>query len=223
MAARLPRVGCVVMASGLSLRFGENKLLAPFRGRELVCRAFDALPVSGEETGGAPSAEGLPGRIAPEDVVVVTQYAQVAALARARGFAVRHNDAPESGQSRSVVLGTRALMERCGGLVFLAADQPLLRRQTLARLVAAWQAAPERIAALSAAGRRGSPCLFPAALYPKLLALRGDRGGSGLIRTHPERLLAVEAAPEELLDADTAASLRELGALSEGAEGETAP
>ena len=37
-------VGCVIMASGLSTRFGSNKLLAPFgpAGEPLLCRALDA-------------------------------------------------------------------------------------------------------------------------------------------------------------------------------------
>ena len=34
--------GCVLMASGLSTRFGSNKLLAPFDGQPLLCRAFAA-------------------------------------------------------------------------------------------------------------------------------------------------------------------------------------
>ena len=36
-----PPVGCVIMASGLSTRFGSNKLLADFGGRPMLCRALD--------------------------------------------------------------------------------------------------------------------------------------------------------------------------------------
>ena len=35
-------VGCVIMASGLSRRFGANKLLADFCGQPMLCRAFAA-------------------------------------------------------------------------------------------------------------------------------------------------------------------------------------
>ena len=34
--------GCVIMASGLSRRFGSNKLLADFCGEPVLCRAFSA-------------------------------------------------------------------------------------------------------------------------------------------------------------------------------------
>ena len=45
--------GCVLMASGLSTRFGSNKLLAPFDGQPLLCRAFAAAkkPVLGTVIG----------------------------------------------------------------------------------------------------------------------------------------------------------------------------
>ena len=33
-------VGCVIMASGLSRRFGANKLLADFCGQPMLCRAL---------------------------------------------------------------------------------------------------------------------------------------------------------------------------------------
>ena len=36
-----PPVGCVIMASGLSRRFGSNKLLADFGGRPLLFRALE--------------------------------------------------------------------------------------------------------------------------------------------------------------------------------------
>ena len=37
-----PSIGCVIMASGLSRRFGSNKLLTPFAGQPMLCRAFAA-------------------------------------------------------------------------------------------------------------------------------------------------------------------------------------
>ena len=45
--------GCVLMASGLSTRFGSNKLLAQFDGQPLLCRAFAAAkkPVLGTVIG----------------------------------------------------------------------------------------------------------------------------------------------------------------------------
>lgn len=60
--------GCVLMASGLSTRFGSNKLLAPFDGQPLLYRAFAAT-----------DTPQLSARI------VVTRSAQVQALCKAQG------------------------------------------------------------------------------------------------------------------------------------------
>lgn len=60
--------GCVLMASGLSTRFGSNKLLAQFDGQPLLCRAFAAT-----------DTPQLSARI------VVTRSAQVQALCKAQG------------------------------------------------------------------------------------------------------------------------------------------
>lgn len=201
------RVGCVILAAGSGSRFGCNKLLAEFRGRPLAEWAMEAVPP-----------------VLLRDTVLVTQYDAVAALAAARGIPCVRNDAPELGISRSVALGAAALADRCDGLLFLVADQPLLRRETVARLAQVWRAActaenrttdhgqfpAPPIAVLSAAGRRGNPCLFPRDLFPALMGLTGDRGGSQIIRRCPDRILSVEAEVWELADVDTAQGLKEL-------------
>ena len=189
---RLP-IGCVILAAGGSSRFGSNKLLAEFRGKTLIWRALEAVPA------GVPAA-------------VVTGCGAVEELAEAFGFLCVRNTRPELGISRSVALGTAALAERCGGLVFLVADQPLLRPQTVERLIAAFRAEPDRIVVPVAGDRRGNPCVFPAELFPALQSLEGDRGGAQLIRAHPERVTAVEVPVRELLDADTVEALAALDA-----------
>ena len=187
------RLGCVILAAGNAARFGENKLLTEFRGRPLIEWAFAALP---------------PERLAA--VTVVTQYEAVAALARDRGFSVVRNEAPELGVSHSVALGTRALKERCEGLLFLVADQPLLGRQTVERILDRFLAEPDRIVVPAAGERKGNPCVFPAALFPDLEALTGDRGGKQLIRRFPERVERVSVAPQELFDVDTLSDLQKM-------------
>ena len=186
-------IGCVILAAGKASRFGENKLLARCQNRALIEWLFDAVPTD---------------RLGP--VVVVTQYPAVEALAAARGFGTLRNDAPELGVSRSVALGTAALAGECGGILFLAADQPRLRRETLAALVERFREAPTRIVAAAAGERRGNPAVFPASLFEGLQALTGDRGGMQLIRRFPELVTYLPVDPAELFDVDTAEDLRGL-------------
>lgn len=186
------RIGCVLMAAGSASRFGENKLLALWQGKSLIRLAMEAVPV--EELA---------------QVVVVTRYSAVAELADAFGFRAVINDAPELGQSHTVRLGLEALGD-CDGALFMVADQPMLRRETAAKLVRLWREQPHTIAAMSHGGQRGNPCLFPADLFPQLLELKGDRGGSAVIRRHEERLLLLETEAEQLQDVDTRQELEKL-------------
>ena len=195
------RLGCVVLAAGNAARFGRNKLAEPFRGKPLIQWALEAVPV--DRLG--PVYAGVP---AP--VRVVTQYPDVGMLAAAFGFGVLFNEAPELGISHSVVLGTRALMDRCGGLMFLVADQPLLRRETCAALADRFLADPTRIVVPAAGDRQGNPCIFPAALCSELLALTGDKGGKQVVCRHPELVVEVPVPAAELLDVDRAADLEKL-------------
>ena len=67
---------------------------------------------------------------------------------------------------------------------------------------------PDKLVGLAHNGVRGNPCIFPAAYFPELKALREDRGGSSVIRRHEEDLLLFEAPAQELEDADTRCALR---------------
>lgn len=187
--SRVP-VGCVVMAAGNASRFGKNKLLAEVGGKTLIERALDAVP-----------ADTL------SAVCVVTQYDEIEELARRYGFDCIRNDRPDLGASHTVRLGTEALRERCGAILFQVSDQPFLQRETVAALIALYEKHPDRITCLASGGVRGNPCVFPAALFPELGALTGDKGGAAVIRRCPERVLLMEADPRELRDVDTQAAL----------------
>ena len=108
-------VGCVIMASGLSRRFGTNKLLADFCGQPMLCRAFAAT-----------ATPGIAARI------VVTRSEEVQALCRAHGVPVLLHSLP--GRNDTVRLGLSALLEQqpeLSGCMFLPGDQPLLRQKTV--------------------------------------------------------------------------------------------
>ena len=188
----------MVLAAGSARRFGGNKLAATVGGTALIRRALSAVP-----------AERF------SRVAVVTQYPEILALAKDFSFTPVRNEAPEAGVSRSIALGLAAIGD-CPGALFLVADQPLLRRESVDALVALWQGKPDGIAALGHGGVRGNPCLFPARLFPELLALTGDRGGAAVIRRHEELLTLLEVDARELRDADTPETLAAIRAEAAG-------
>lgn len=201
-------VGCVIMASGRSTRFGSNKLLAPFGGQPLLCRAFAAThtPLVAER-------------------VVVTRHAQVQELCKAQGIPVVLHDLP--GRNDTVRLGLSALLAQhpeLTGCMFLPGDQPLLRRATVDQLLTAFaqtQKETERVIfRLGAPAGNGpdplvgSPVLFSNGFFPELLTLPEGKGGSVLLHKYPTLVhTACIAQPEELADTDTPAALAQLETL----------
>lgn len=195
------QIGCVILAAGSARRFGSNKLAATLDGRSLIRRTLEAIP------------EDVFDR-----VTVVTRYPEIMHLAGSFHFAALWNPHPEAGLSLSVRMGLTSLRD-CAAVAFTVADQPLLRRESLQALVMLSIHHPDRITALGHGGVRGNPCIFPARFFPELMALTGDRGGSAVIRAHPEALLLQEADARELTDVDTPAALAALSAGSSANHG----
>lgn len=188
------KIGCLLMAAGNAKRFGENKLLcAADDGRTLIGHALDAIP-----------------REKFTRVLVVTQYDAIVALARERGFETLLNEHPERGQSETIRLGVAELQGNCDAICFMVADQPMLKRETVAQELDFFLVHPQHIVGLGHNGVRGNPCLFPARFFPELLALEGDVGGSAVIKKHPDDLLLFEAPEKELRDVDTKEALAAL-------------
>ena len=189
-----PVWGCVVLAAGSGSRFGGDKLRADFRGQPLYKHALNTVP------------EGAAA------VAVVSGDGIILAEAEERGYRAVENREPEAGVSRSIRLGLDALGE-CGGALFLVADQPLLQKETAQRVAEAALASPGKIAApVRANGELGNPCFFPKEYFPALRALQGDKGGRRVISEHPDALVTVPCADEELADTDSREELIRLEA-----------
>ena len=95
------------------------------------------------------------------------------ALASEFGFLPVHNPHPDWGISHTIRLGLEALGE-CGAALFQVSDQPMLRRETVKAEVEFFRRHPDKLVGLGHDGVRGNPCIFPAAWFPELLALKED-------------------------------------------------
>ena len=182
-----PKIGCVIMASGMGKRFGDNKLMADFCGMPMIQRAMDAT----------------------EDLfscrVVVTRHERVVALCQAQNIPVVFHDLPH--RNDTVRLGLEALpdLDAC---MFLPGDQPLLRRETIAMLLETWKENPDRIIRPVYEDNEGSPVLFPAWAFPELKNLPEGKGGSAVMKNHPHEICRISVSnPFELADADTPETL----------------
>ena len=146
--AAAPKLGCLIMAAGNASRFGANKLFAAYRGTSLLELAFLAVP---------------PGLFSC--VTVVSQYEKALELAAQYGFTAILNDAPELGVSRTIFLGTQAMLD-CDAILYMVADQPLLQPNSVCAVAERWTREPGCIVGAAHNGKRGNPCIFPKKLFP---------------------------------------------------------
>jgi len=183
-------IGCVIMASGLGKRFGSNKLLADFHGQPMIHRILDAT-------------EGIFAQR-----VVVTRSKEVEEICEKRGIRTVLHDLPH--RSDTVRFGLEAMpgIERC---MFTPADQPLLRRDTVAALALASANEPDSIWRPVYEETHGSPVVFPEWSFEELRNLPEGKGGNVVIKKYPERLRTI-TVPDiyELKDVDCPKDLEEL-------------
>jgi molybdenum cofactor cytidylyltransferase len=162
------RLVALLLAAGAASRFGAAKQLATVDGVPLVVRAVRAL---------APVCEG--------GVLVVTGAYQEDIARTLVGESARcvYNPAWREGMAASIRQGIAAIGASADAVLLAVADQPGLRTQDYAELVAAWRGAPAQPAAAVYAGAPGVPAIFPRGEFTHLTSLQGDRGARSLLRS----------------------------------------
>lgn len=182
------KIGCVIMASGMSKRFGSNKLLHDFHGEPVMVRILRSMKES---------KVSCP--------VVVTRHPEVVSICQTEGIPAILHDLPK--RSDTVRLGMEYLLENFpvpDGIMFAASDQPCLRSDSVTALCDAFAADPENIYRLAFGEEVGNPVLFPKSTFPELLNLPEGKGGGAVIKMHPELVRLIPCSdPRELIDVDT--------------------
>ena len=177
-------VGCVIMASGISKRFGENKLLIDFQGETLVERVLNL-------TEGDLFARRI----------VITRTKEVESLCKERGCDVILHEFP--GRGDAVRLGMEQMMDM-DGCMFCPCDQPFLHRKSLNRMVGKFTYGEKKIFQLGYEDAKGTPVLFSKEYFEELCHLPERSGGSFVIKKYPEEVDVIEAEGAiELWDMDT--------------------
>lgn len=184
MGDRTGEIGCILMASGLSERYGKNKLLEKLDGREIILHAADSLTAAG---------------LRP---LTVTRSWEVLALMTREGLECVHHDGPL--KSDTIHTGLENLDDSMAGYLFMPGDQPLVQPASLRKMAEQFLTCPGRAVRLGYGQTAGSPVLFPAGLREKLLAYSGDRGGAAVLQAERIPCDTVQAEYAwELWDADT--------------------
>lgn len=186
-------IHCILLAAGLSRRFGSNKLLAPLDGKPLYRHTLDKLTAL---RAAAPEQYRL---------YLVSRWPEVLKAALEADWAVLDHPHSERGISSSLQLGLQAALEQAepeDRFAFFVCDQPYLQRNTIRAFLEGFAASGKGLGCLCADGIPGNPAVFSSRYVPELLALTGDTGGRRVLRAHPEDVYLHSAQTKELWDLD---------------------
>lgn len=179
-------VAAIVLAAGLSRRFGEqDKLLAMIDGEPLIRRAAR-----------------LALRSHCKRVHVVTRLGAKELEAALLGLPVVRCANPDfaAGIGSSIAAGIASLPPDVAGALILPADMPWLDAALLDRLIASFETSGATAVTypVTTTGAQRNPVIWPRSLFPALTELKADRGAKGLIPSTPGSRIEVEVAQEEV-------------------------
>jgi molybdenum cofactor cytidylyltransferase len=181
------RVAAILLAAGLSSRFGRSKQLADLEATALVRRAMDSLE-----------------RSPVDEIVVVVGHraADVTEKIRKTRSKIVFNENYEEGIGSSLRTGVAALSREASATLVCLADQPFVTPELLERIIARHRRTGADVVVSVSEGVITPPVLFARKLFGEIADLRGDRGAKSIIERHAgfER---VRVRPEVLLDVDT--------------------
>ena len=184
-------IHCVVLAAGLSQRFGESKMLAPVEGEALVRRVLRTVRDA---------------RVGPVHLIVGHDGKRVAGAAGDLCDAIVENPCFAKGMGTSIAAGVTSLPQDCEAVLIVLGDQPLVRTDHLRHLAETWLNSPGGIVASGYADTAGPPIVFPHTAFGELRALDSDRGAKALLDDGRFPVTVITAG-DQALDVDTPADL----------------
>ena len=214
-------ISCIIMASGMSKRFGTNKLLASFNNNTLF---ENAINISRFVSFGKTLAVTR-----HDELVQICEREHIHCIKHSMPY---RNDMVHLGVSHIIKESCCQKNNCTQGILFLPSDQPLITKtslQLLCLLFIYYNSSyfacnstdkssnannnyfnnnninnNNKICRLAFNENAGAPVIFPACYYNELLTLPQGKGGGFIAKKHPAQVVLVPAQDEyELYDIDT--------------------
>ncbi len=181
------KIALIVLASGSSKRFGENKLLYKINGISLYRYIVNVTS-----------------KISFYQKIIVTQYDEILNDESLLGYIKVKNQNPQLGISNSIKLGVEACGEQVDAFCFSVCDQPFIKAKTIEGLVNGFEQSGKTIGCLKHGENLGNPNIFSKRYKQALLELKGDSGAKSIIKSQKQSDIFFYNVTEktELLDID---------------------
>jgi CTP:molybdopterin cytidylyltransferase MocA len=156
------KCGALILAAGASTRLGQPKQLIVLEGETLLGRSIRIAREAGCE---------------PVVVVLGAYEALIRARCKFQDVSIISNADWADGMGTSLSRGAREFKDVLG-IIVMTCDMPTVTADHLRNLASSGE-----LRASAYAGRKGVPAYFPSSLFPQLIALSGETGAKGLLRS----------------------------------------
>jgi molybdenum cofactor cytidylyltransferase len=186
--------GAILLAAGLSSRFGASKLLAELdNGTTVFAQTYSRL------------------KLAVLDVLVVTRP-EIASQLMLTSPELLVFDNAQDGMGATLAFASRNLPSWDSALICLA-DMPFISTQTYK--VIAQTSDVDSIVVPICQGKKANPVSFGSRFFSELQNLSGDTGAREILKRHPDSIKRIEITEHGVLDdIDTPADLVRLQSIA---------
>lgn len=182
----------IILASGMSKRFGSNKLLELINGKPMIYYVIKA------------TKESL-----LKNIVVIYKDQEVKKICDEMKIKSIFNNKYELGQSESIKKGVKAYYNE-DSFMFIMGDQPFLTYKTIDKLINKFNKS-KNIIVPRYKNINGCPVIFPKEFKEDLISLSGDTGGRIIIKSNLSKVTFCYLNDEkELMDIDDKGTLKVL-------------
>jgi len=180
----------IVLAAGLSTRFGRNKLLEKINDFTMIERVVKSAVSS-----------------RADEVVVVLGYEAQRIKEALRNFECKFvfNESFKIGQSSSVKAGVKSVMSYADAVMVLPGDVALITSKAIDMVIEEYERSRSPIVVASHKGCSGHPILFDRSLFDEIMKINEETMGlKAVVNRHRDLIKKVEVGSDEvLIDIDT--------------------
>lgn len=202
MVRKKPTAG-IVLAAGMSSRFGRPKQLLELGGKTVLEWTLNACLGSQLES-----------------ICLILGYKSQEILETLSGK-MKHprlnilvNQNYREGQSTSLQAGVHEIRNTHPSAMFILGDQPFIDSPTINHLLECFWVSEKNICVPFSKNKRGNPVIFSDLFFDLISSIRGDIGARGIIEDYPDHILRVPVArPSFFHDIDTKKDFEEAQSL----------
>jgi len=177
----------VVLAAGISKRFGSQKLEYPYKGKPLLQWTLDKVR-----------------DFKARKIMIFSKELNTSKF-DLKDFEIFENKTSQEGLSSSVKLAISKCNESDGVLFFLG-DMPEIKRRTIEKIILTGK---NHIVFPNFNGVKGFPVFLPSKYFSEALEIKGDVGLRNLIKTHTNDVTSFEDDWSCIFDVDTVNDLKD--------------